>query len=111
VIVDQGFSMPSDQSCWTTQKELSFLNELASREQLEFGRSRQGPNKVVDCARALAGYAAAFEARANWQNIDPRAISEWLARYKRGRVAQSPLMAQSAQLQAESGAEHLTYDH
>lgn len=104
--------MPSDQSCWTTQKELSFLNELASREQLEFGRSRKGLNKVVDCARALAGYAAAFEARANWHTIDPLAIREWLTQYRHRRALQSPLIIQSAGLKAvDLDAEYPTHDH
>lgn len=64
--------------------------DLASRERLEFGRSRCGRNKIVDCARALAGYTRAFDARANWQTIDRNAIRDWLKQHH-GRTKERPL--------------------
>lgn len=66
--------------------------DLASRERLEFGRSRCGCNKIVDCARALAGYARAFDSRANWHTIDRNAIREWLARHVQNRANERPFV-------------------
>ena len=75
---------------WSTEKEISFLNELASGNSLEFGTSRHGRNRIVDCQRALAGYAAALESRTNWHKLDQDAIRTWLREHSVGRVDQAP---------------------
>jgi hypothetical protein len=100
--------MPSRELGWNTEKELSFLKELASRERLEFGTSRHGRNKVVDCERALSGYAATFEARANWQKIDRHAIREWLTQLNQHRTTDCPSVGQSAVLNGECAVEDHT---
>ena len=97
--------MPSRQTCWNTRKELSFLQELASRDLLEFGTSRHGRNRIVNCEQALAGYMAAFEARADWQTIDRHAIHEWLTQHMHRRTAEGSLPNQSALSDSEHAAE------
>ena len=84
--------MPSDSTSWNTNQEISFLKELASRDLLEFGRSRRGRNKIVNCKLALAGYAASFEARANWHKVDRQAVREWLTQYRCRPATTPPLL-------------------
>jgi hypothetical protein len=101
--------MPSRELGWNTEKELSFLRELASRERLEFGTSRHGRNKVVDCERALSGYAATLEARANWQKIDRHAIQEFLTQQlNQLRTAECPSPGQTGVLNNECAIEEHT---
>ena len=78
--------MATREAGWSTEKEISFLNELASGNSLEFGTSRHGRNRIVDCQRALAGYAAALESRTNWHKLDQDAIRTWLREHSVGGV-------------------------
>lgn len=103
--------MPSDEGCWTTKKELAFLIDLASRERLEFGRSRCGRNKIVDCARALAGYARAFDARANWQTVDRNAIREWLTQHDHRLTTERPLVSENVVLNSDYQSKTLSTTH
>jgi len=82
--------MATREAVWSTEKEISFLNELASGNSLEFGTSRHGRNRIVDCQRALAGYAAALESRTNWHKLDQDVIRTWLREHSVGRVDQAP---------------------
>ena len=104
-----GAFMPSRELGWNTEKELSFLKELASRQRLEFGTSRHGRNKIVDCERALSGYAATLEARANWQKIDRHAIREWLTQQlNQLRNVECPAISETPVLASDCAMEEHT---
>jgi len=108
--------MATREAVWSTEKEISFLNELASGNSLEFGTSRHGRNRIVDCQRALAGYAAALESRTNWHKLDQDVIRTWLREHSVGRVDQAPspdhqpTLTEAAETrEIESGADAVEY--